>query len=219
MLTIRDRLRASSVNRWHTLGNINRAQNIAEHSFSMAMLSEELLVRLYKSVGAYPSTDELYLVLNYCIKHDLPKILVGDEPAPYRAFLRKNLDGFSELLEKIEFECVPELKELEAAFKKHPLLAVICKACDCIEAYHFITLNGNKLGDADHVEIVQEKLLDAITKIKIKGSSVAPMFDWHEIDYVMEYMLFGDSALIDFEKEEGIFGRLNNTVKNNSKTT
>lgn len=219
MLTIRDKLRASSVNRWHTLGNINRTQNIAEHSFNMALLAEDLLRRLYKSIGAYPSIDELYLVMRYSLVHDLPEILTGDGPSPYKAFLNTHVENFANVLQQIEFQCVPELAELIEAFDKHPTLGVVCKACDCIEAYHFIAINGNISGDQDHVQIVQNKLLKGIMEIKAKGESINPALDWNEIDHLIDDMLSGGSALIDFERHGGILGELTKTIHNEAKTT
>jgi 5'-deoxynucleotidase YfbR-like HD superfamily hydrolase len=219
MLTIRDKLRASSVNRWHTLGNINRTQNIAEHSFSMALLADDLLRRLYKSINAFPSTDELYLVMRYSLVHDLPEVLTGDGPSPYKVFLSKHAANFSELLKKVEFQCVPELAELDDAFRKHPLLGVVCKACDCIEAYHFISINGNISGDQDHIKIVQNKLLQAIMKVKKKGLIINPNLDWSEVDNLIEDMLSGGSALIDFEQHGGLLDQVTETIKNKAKTT
>jgi hypothetical protein len=219
MLTIRDKLRASSVNRWHTLGNINRTQNVAEHSFNIALLAEELLTRLYKSIDAYPSTDELYQVMRYAILHDLSEVLLGDQPSPSKTFLSNHIDNFSAILHKMERICVPELVELDETFKRHPLLGIVCKACDCIEAYHFITINGNSSGDIEHVQIVQNKLLVVIENVKQKGMVVNESLDWTQVDSLIHDMLKGDSALLEFERNGDLLNAVGCEKENGAKAT
>ena len=74
-LTIQDRLRASSVKRWHIVSTRKR-QSLAEHSFNVAHIAMAIL-------------DELSSLVHWggpvCViamNHDIDEVLTGDMPTP-----------------------------------------------------------------------------------------------------------------------------------------
>lgn len=73
-LPIQDRLRASSVSRWHIVRTVNH-QSVAEHSFNVAMIAMEIGNRL-----GYQNWREKIAVA--ALEHDLDEIHAGDIPTP-----------------------------------------------------------------------------------------------------------------------------------------
>jgi 5'-deoxynucleotidase YfbR-like HD superfamily hydrolase len=78
MLTLRQKLRASHVKRWHIV-ECTRNQTVAEHSFNVAILAEEICNLI--------NADEQFknLVRQYAIHHDIPEIALGDLPTSVKS--------------------------------------------------------------------------------------------------------------------------------------
>lgn len=200
MLTLRDRLRSRNVGRWHTVLT-NVKQNIAEHSHGMGIIAEHTLTLLMESAGAKASLSDRYVVLKYAQVHDLPEIVTGDPSSVFKRFLRTNLSGFDELMEKLECHLIPELAELEAEMKARPYLSVVCKAADLLEAFsYFLVARG---ADEQHNEVVFRKLGDYLNECVTKGYEVAPEFRWSILMDVKSEIEHGNSTVIDFETQLG----------------
>lgn len=70
-MNIQDILRASSVTRWHIVAT-SREQNLAEHSFNVAMISRAIC----KELGIDDTT-----ATKLALEHDLDEIIYGDIPS------------------------------------------------------------------------------------------------------------------------------------------
>lgn len=79
-LTVQDKLRASSVDRWHIVSTARR-QSLAEHSFNVAIIGEELVHRL--SLSAALKVE----VMRMALLHDLDEVVKGDIPSPVKGAL------------------------------------------------------------------------------------------------------------------------------------
>lgn len=74
-MNIQDRLRASSVKRWHIV-NTSREQSMAEHAFNVAQIAIELRMRLNPGIIKADCRADVLLALD----HDMEEILEGDIP-------------------------------------------------------------------------------------------------------------------------------------------
>ncbi len=77
-MTLRQMLRSNTVKRWHIV-DTSKQQTIAEHSFNMCLLVEEIC----KLVGQEDQTDA---AIRYTIHHDIPEVVLGDIPTPTKRF-------------------------------------------------------------------------------------------------------------------------------------
>lgn len=82
MLRINDILRAADVKRWHIVSVI-REQNLAEHSYSVAMLAGEIASRLEWS------TEDIRNVMIAAMFHDITEVISGDIPTPTKVRAEK----------------------------------------------------------------------------------------------------------------------------------
>lgn len=205
-LTLRDRLRSRNVDRWHTVAT-NIKQNIAEHSHCLSIIAEELLTSLR---GDQVTIEERYAVLKYAQVHDLPEVITGDMSSVFKRLLKIKLPGFDDFMEQLEQTIVPELKELDKTFKKHPHLKIICKAADYLEAYsYFLVAKG---ADEQHNEVIFDKLELFFSECMDKGYKLNPSLPWKEIARIKSEIVSGDSLVIDFETKLADF-ELNTTSK------
>lgn len=74
-MKIQDVMRASSVKRWHIVETA-RPQSLAEHQWSVAMLTDEICKRL-----GYPAENRKQLVYAAMV-HDNDEVISGDAPSP-----------------------------------------------------------------------------------------------------------------------------------------
>lgn len=73
-LTIRQKLRASHVKRWHIVETSKR-QSVAEHSFNVILFAQH--------IAQLEGIDPTSLVL-YAVQHDLDEVVTGDVPTPVK---------------------------------------------------------------------------------------------------------------------------------------
>jgi hypothetical protein len=71
-IRIHDRLRGSSVERWHIV-NTSRRQNVGDHSFNVAHIAMELCVLIRRE-------DWIPEVAVLALEHDLDEVFTGDVP-------------------------------------------------------------------------------------------------------------------------------------------
>lgn len=74
-MSLIDRMRAQYVNRWNTV-HLTHSQSLAEHSFNVAMITQELCDLL-----GYGDTDT-GLAVGYALLHDIDEVVTGDIPTP-----------------------------------------------------------------------------------------------------------------------------------------
>jgi 5'-deoxynucleotidase YfbR-like HD superfamily hydrolase len=203
MLSLRDRLRSRNVTRWHTVLTTYK-QNIAEHSHCVGIIAEYILDELFKSKAIKADMTDRYALLKYAQVHDLPEVVTGDMSSVFKRFLAKKLPGFTTLMDEMECELVPELRDLQAVFDERPYLKVILKAADLLEAYsYFLVAKGL---DEQHNTVVFEKLSCFVEECVTKGMECSPELDWPYLQIVQEEIRSGDSTVIDFETKLDAIG-------------
>lgn len=134
-MKITDIQKAAWVKRWGIVRTL-REQNIAEHSFMVAMISEELCRRIgwgFDEKGALHSSWG-FEVLRWALWHDMAEVFTGDIPTPLKSRI-KDLDP--ELLQRIEDELAPTVAEIRRQTNK--LWIDVVKVADYLEAITFLT--------------------------------------------------------------------------------
>lgn len=123
-LTLQQRLRAQYVQRWHIV-NTTRPQSVAEHSFNVALITEEIMSLLGR--GA------LYeRAMIYAIHHDIPEVILGDIPTPVKAILDVDKSKY----EQISIELDPKSVTANDAIR------MMVKLADHADAIIFLGQHG-----------------------------------------------------------------------------
>ena len=89
-ISIKDRLRLSSVKRWHML-DTTRVQTVADHSYGVAVIAREIWSAIPDAVGGSGSCT-LAVVLCMALDHDVEEIFTGDCHNPRKL----DVDEFAE---------------------------------------------------------------------------------------------------------------------------
>lgn len=122
-MSIKDRLRLSSIKRWHML-DTTRVQTVADHSYGVAIVAREIWAVVSGSFDACSDTCTLGAVLSAALDHDADEVYTGDCHNPRRL----------------------SVEEFAARFKQHwvscDLTKRIVKLADLIEARHTVTQIG-----------------------------------------------------------------------------
>lgn len=86
-MTPRDLMRAQYVNRWQIVPT-SRPQNVAQHSWAVAMLAMDLWCRRTGGQPGEAATDvELGKIAVMALWHDAPEVFTGDVNTPTKLFL------------------------------------------------------------------------------------------------------------------------------------
>ena len=121
-ISIKDRLRLSSIKRWHML-DTTRVQTVADHSYGVAIVAREIWAVISDAIG-YGESCTLVMVLCAALDHDADEAYTGDCHNPGRL----------------------SVEEFAARFKQHwvscDLTKRIVKLADLIEARHTVTQIG-----------------------------------------------------------------------------
>lgn len=124
MLQIADLLRATSVKRWQ-LVKVTREQNIAEHSYSVALIADELAKRM-----AY-SREKRNAIMVHALFHDSAEVITGDIPTPTKEKIRKAAPA-------IDLDAAFSCYDVDCGDAPHGAHAVI-KCADYIETVLFLS--------------------------------------------------------------------------------
>ena len=146
-LTLFDLLRASQVQRWHIL-NTSRQQNMAEHSYMVAVISLALHHFIHRPSPFELNEAEVMQLVVGALFHDSPEIRTGDIPTPGKELIEKHAPV---LMKEIDRALMPELPFVGGNVPEG--LRRIIKMADIIEAAHWIRNNGA----GDFAEQVAEK--------------------------------------------------------------
>lgn len=135
-LTTYEQLRAAHVKRWHIV-QTKREQNLAEHSFCVAVLAGSLAAAMrYK--GLLHHSLQLHL-LQVALAHDLIEVRTGDMPTPFKRMLEKVAgEGVVEKAEDlVNAEHMGKMRAVNVGE-----IETIVKLADQIEAIYFLQDNG-----------------------------------------------------------------------------
>lgn len=135
-LTLHDIQAMSHVKRWHA-SSVRRAQNLAEHSFNVAMLGLKL-----GSLLANPIEDEDRLqLLELALVHDIPETQFGDVPSPTKWHLRDSMGlDYDAVMDRAFW--VQRGAEYAPSEDATPLVRGILRIADVLEAALFILAEG-----------------------------------------------------------------------------
>jgi 5'-deoxynucleotidase YfbR-like HD superfamily hydrolase len=155
-LTLREKLRTSSVKRWHIVAVV-REQNVAEHSFNVCLIAEEIA----RILGV---PEKLEAVRKHAIHHDIPEVITGDLPTTIKKTYSLEGKDFDYILDP---DSEPQSK----------IVAWIVKLADIIEAVLYL----QQYGAGSHAHRVRESLVNRVnTMVEDRGSNnlTKQVSDW-----------------------------------------
>ena len=126
-MNLRQKLRTSHVKRWHIV-ETSKQQTVAEHSFNVCMIVEEMADLLNLS------WHDRMLLIEGALHHDVPEVIFGDIPTPTKTAILD--DEAVKNLEKISV--VADHRSI-CASKYHNQLI---KLADTLEAILFLAAHG-----------------------------------------------------------------------------
>jgi len=136
-LTLKDVLHAQHVERWHMSDMIKR-QNVAAHSFNVAMISMAILNKIRSGNAYIPtgiSVNLIYLILWESLTHDVDEVLFGDIMPQTKEFfqIRKKFP---------DLKINPILDSGELTEWENNFMVSIVKLADTIDAWYFVDSYG-----------------------------------------------------------------------------
>ncbi len=165
--------RMKLIDRWALMQN-SKAENIAEHSHSVAVIAHALALIGNKRFGKHYDAQRVCLLALY---HDTTEVITGDMPTPVKYYnddiksVYKSIEGIAgqRLLAMLPEEFTEDYKPLFEHSDEDKELWVLVKAADkisalikCIEE----TRMGNR--EFDIALKSQEKLIDEIQLDEVK---------------------------------------------------
>jgi len=126
MLNIHDIMRCSGVDRWQIIPTI-RNQNLAEHSFMVTMIAQDLGDNILEDC------NRLSLIMA-ALTHDLTEQMTGDIATPVKERI-KNTAG-KDIFDKIDQEIDSNIYRLKKNLR--PEEKIILKLADLIDAVRFL---------------------------------------------------------------------------------
>src|SRR5574340_903145 len=131
-LSLRQRLRASHVKRWHIV-ETTKQQTVAEHSYNVWVFAEAIC-----DVENINCEHTRCQVIEYALHHDLPEVVLGDVPTPSKALVN---------MKRVEIDIYPR------AAPPNDLVRDIVKLADVMDAILFLALYGV----GKHAALVREE--------------------------------------------------------------
>lgn len=158
-MKISDKMRATWVKRWGIVRTL-REQNIAEHSFMVAMIAEELIGRIGFPIdeGGGLSGARAGELLRWALWHDLAEVFTGDTPTPTKLKLRERA---GDALQQIEDEIAPEVAEVRK--QTNQLIIDVVKVADYLEAISFLQREAGNQEAVDVKNLLIKQLGDYIS--------------------------------------------------------
>lgn len=188
-MRLSDIARSSDITRWHGV-NCHRYPSVAEHSFLVTMYASKLASVICNELS---DSDQLAL-MNYCLWHDLPEVLVGgDIPTPLKRWIEAKFPQGQSPIDEIEDEFCPEHKAYKDAIHGSPL-SRIAKLADIMEAAKFISTEGK--GHAG-VMIMEERIA-SFTKLVEDSKLEHPELNWDAAHKEMNSILNERPKAVEF---------------------
>ena len=129
--------RMKYISRWSLMRN-TRSENVAEHSFHVAVLAHALAVISRDVFGREIDPGRVTTAALY---HDMPEILTGDLPTPIKYYGADIKEAYKriekEASEKLLSNLTPEMKKgiADAALEADEYINRLIKAADKLDAY------------------------------------------------------------------------------------
>ena len=128
-MEIHDILRAADVKRWHIV-RTHKPQSVAEHTFNVCMIA-----RAIAKLAGVPDEN----IIKAALAHDLDEVLLGDIPTVIKERVRDGGVDINALYKRVTGRTLSVVDE------------IILKASDRLEAYWWISENGN----GSHADLVR----------------------------------------------------------------
>lgn len=125
VLNLRQKLRSAHVKRWHIVETV-RAQTVAEHSFNVLLIAEEI-GRLLKL-----PEEQICRIRTYAIHHDIPEVVIGDMPTPTKKIVSHQYSLYMDSMRAVDPDSIPANQEVYD----------VVKLADTIDAICFVTTYG-----------------------------------------------------------------------------
>lgn len=125
----------SFIERWNIAPRLHR-QNVAEHSFYVALYSDKLAMIL----GLCP--EQRMDIVSAALRHDVAEVKTGDSPGPAKRAVTDE-----EKLYRYEREFLATLGD-DYSTTIEPAVALVIKAADTIDAWYYLmgeVAHGNQL--------------------------------------------------------------------------
>lgn len=191
MLTIKDITRAGHVKRW-SMVRVAREQTVAEHLYIVTMIAQHILREIRPKMLGY---EEL-LLLEWCLRSDVPEVITGDFPSMIKQKLRDLVP--SDPLLYLEKLIDPEYAKLLDEIEGTPL-AYIAKIADIQEAIVFLTLEG--IGS--HAKAVNQKQWKRhALKVEVAHSTYRDQgWRFDKCYEILNSLLSGPDGMMEVEEE------------------
>ena len=95
MIGIADKLRALDIIRWNMVPT-QRQQSLAEHTFMVAMIAEQIANELGLSSSPHR-------VIKMALYHDLEEVMTGDIPAPTKQKLKSEFGSMTQIFNSLGY--------------------------------------------------------------------------------------------------------------------
>ena len=179
MLKFTDITRTRDVKRWHSV-KVRREQNIAEHQYLVAMLANEMAVRI---LGCEYSDESYRMLMDYALRHDMPEIMLGDIPLPIKQSIEEYYPG-TNFLESMEESICAQFSAAKKRVIDTPLKCIV-NLCDLLDAILFIK---EEVSDDRSGEIYT-----ATVKVFVAEKELAaeryPQLDWEQAEMMLSAFL------------------------------
>jgi 5'-deoxynucleotidase YfbR-like HD superfamily hydrolase len=162
------------VKRWIVIKTI-RDQNVAEHSFVVAIIALELLIRF----NLLKDDRWTLEVLVWALMHDAPEVLTGDIDGKFK----RDYDSVRAAVTEAEHKSFPWYRDIATGISSQA--NTIVKLADKMESIHFIRQWGTG-GRADDVRRELEALL--FTEMVPKAATVLDI-DEDTVEGVVRHVL------------------------------
>lgn len=174
MLSLRHRLRASHVKRWHIV-ECTKVQTVAEHSFNVALLVEEIC-KILQADDEFKSR-----AMRYAIHHDVPEVVLGDLPTSVKSVFG---DDAIDEVDKVSRELDPFAHEDDLAIER------IVKLADLLDSVIFLA----QYGVGTHAAKVRDLIIRNVGTVMFR-------FDYHDREKLQK--LINDIKIWDTDQDLG----------------
>lgn len=162
-MTPRDLMRAQYVNRWQIVPT-SRPQNVAQHSWAVAMLAMDLWCRRTGGQPGEAATDvELGKIAVMALWHDAPEVFTGDVNTPTKIYLEAG-----RRLANLEMTAgrayVNAVGAGDATDDEHDLLVRVVKIADFLEAMYWLMEHGEGHYANDQLHGLNQRFNDYLEK-------------------------------------------------------
>lgn len=179
--------RMKYIERWALMRN-SRAENIAEHSLEVSILSHGLAVISNKRLGNHLNAEKAALIGLY---HDSTEIITGDMPTPIK-YYNKDMKGAFKAIEEAAAKNLlsmlpPDIREeYNSIFFNagEDYLWMLVKAADKLSAF-IKCIEEEKAGNREFIS-AKKSILEALKEMNLK-----------EVEIFMEEFLPGFEKTLD----------------------